>query len=504
MGNASNSKFAISRLAQSNKDTESVSELVRYPIKYGSGFVVQPEVDTYGDMVENTFESSNTDILGATVAGSVAMASHPDFIALGLASILGTISSTSVASGQTFTAVAGTDICTAAGHGLSNGQRVKFSSTTTLPDPLASGTIYFVGTLTSDTFKVYTTYANAITETSAVDITDTGTGTHTMTPESYKHTITPSSATDPNFHTILHDDGTVSRKVIGAVFTALGFGCDFEQKRMDVAADFTAIRREFNDDTLTADFTAATTDICTSVGHGLITGRPVRLTTTGTLPAGLATATTYYVRKLTDDTFKLYTTFEAAAADGTAVNITDTGTGTHTFTGYEVAYPVQEKINAFHFTRGGAELLITIDDGTEATYTSTWAGFSYQLGSAIDAEQRAGSNTFRVIEKADRGQSLTLMMDYDDATFCDLIQEYQTEGSPKKLKVVLTLRGKLIGQTDYFKIRGTFYNCHLGDHGYSQDPSIGKQTLSLAVNNDLAEGKSVQWEVWNDIDGYLS
>lgn len=81
-------------------------------------------------------------------------------------------------------------------------------------------------------------------------------------------------------------------------------------------------------------FTAATTDICTKTAHGFKTGDRVRVSSTTTLPAGLATATTYYVIKLTADTFKLATT-DALATAGTAVDITDTGTGTHSIVGYE-------------------------------------------------------------------------------------------------------------------------------------------------------------------------
>lgn len=81
-------------------------------------------------------------------------------------------------------------------------------------------------------------------------------------------------------------------------------------------------------------FTGATTDICTAVAHGFNGLERVRLTTSNTLPAGLATATDYYVIYLSADTFSLATT-PALAKAGTAVDITDTGTGTHTITKYE-------------------------------------------------------------------------------------------------------------------------------------------------------------------------
>lgn len=81
-------------------------------------------------------------------------------------------------------------------------------------------------------------------------------------------------------------------------------------------------------------FTAATTDICTAVDHGRVTGDgPHRLTNSGgALPAGLATGTDYWIIRLDDDTFKLATSFDNAIA-GTAVDVTGTGTGTHTLTG---------------------------------------------------------------------------------------------------------------------------------------------------------------------------
>jgi hypothetical protein len=76
-----------------------------------------------------------------------------------------------------------------------------------------------------------------------------------------------------------------------------------------------------------AAFTAvAATDIITSAAHGLQTNDLVQLTTTGTLPAGLSLATDYYVISRTLDTFQLSLT-----PGGSAVDITDTGTGTHTF-----------------------------------------------------------------------------------------------------------------------------------------------------------------------------
>lgn len=78
-------------------------------------------------------------------------------------------------------------------------------------------------------------------------------------------------------------------------------------------------------------FTAATTDIVTATAHGLETGDgPLFGTSSGTLPAGLTLATGYYAIKIDANTFYVATSRQNALA-GTRVDITGTGSGTHTF-----------------------------------------------------------------------------------------------------------------------------------------------------------------------------
>lgn len=79
----------------------------------------------------------------------------------------------------------------------------------------------------------------------------------------------------------------------------------------------------------TATFTAATTDIITAASHGLTAGTRITVASSGTPPAGLAVSTNYYLRDVTASTFKVSLT-----PNGSAVDITDTGTGTHTLTWY--------------------------------------------------------------------------------------------------------------------------------------------------------------------------
>lgn len=76
---------------------------------------------------------------------------------------------------------------------------------------------------------------------------------------------------------------------------------------------------------------AAATDLITAASHGCGLGLVGRMTTTGTLPAGLSLATDYFVIPVATNTFRVATSL-ANALSGAYVDITDTGTGTHTFT----------------------------------------------------------------------------------------------------------------------------------------------------------------------------
>ena len=81
--------------------------------------------------------------------------------------------------------------------------------------------------------------------------------------------------------------------------------------------------------------TTHASELVNCTAHGFKTGDKVRLTTTAAdLPNGFSVDTTYYVIYVSADTLKLAST-DANAVAGTAVTISDDGTGTHTITGYE-------------------------------------------------------------------------------------------------------------------------------------------------------------------------
>jgi len=84
---------------------------------------------------------------------------------------------------DTFTADASTDTMTWTStanipSNILTGTRVRLTTTTTLPAPLALATDYFVIRVSDTTYRLATTYANAVAGTQ-INITDAGTGTHT-------------------------------------------------------------------------------------------------------------------------------------------------------------------------------------------------------------------------------------------------------------------------------------------------------------------------------------
>jgi len=81
------------------------------------------------------------------------------------------------------------------------------------------------------------------------------------------------------------------------------------------------------DDTFTS--VATGTENITVTTHNFVTSDKVRLTTSGTLPATLATGTDYFVINVSANAIQLATT-NAFAIDGTPVDLTTAGTGTHT------------------------------------------------------------------------------------------------------------------------------------------------------------------------------
>ncbi|MBI3936758.1 MAG: hypothetical protein HY323_07255 [Betaproteobacteria bacterium] len=216
----------------------------------------------------------------------------------------------------TFTAVAATDVCTAAGGQIMTGEVVRLTTTDTLPAGLALATDYYLIWQSSTTFKLATSLANARAGT-AIDITDAGAGVHTVV---YYHGWSDNAALAALDAVLDEDYGArvALDEQDSTLNVAAANACDEMVVVVETTATFTAV---------------AASDLCTKSDKVFwATGDKVWTSNSGGgLPGGLAASTDYYVIRVTEDTLKLATTLGAARA-GTAIDITTAGTGTHTLT----------------------------------------------------------------------------------------------------------------------------------------------------------------------------
>ncbi len=130
----------------------------------------------------------------------------------------------------------------------------------------------------------------------------------------------------------------------------------------------------FTTQTFTAD---AASDVCTAAGSlsaDNFGGTAVYFTTTGTLPAGLTTGKVYFLIYQSATTFKVavqangYKNSVGSAA-GTAINITDAGTGTHTVTAVAVGtinWIKQDPRDSYYFAMDSNGRMWFVPSGTRA------------------------------------------------------------------------------------------------------------------------------------------
>lgn len=189
-----------------------------------------------------------------------------------------------VDTGTTFTANAGTDVITAATHGLSAGQILLLDSTTTLPGGLSPNTIYYVINPTTNTFQLATSAGG-----SAVNITDTGTGTH-------------------SYHTQFKVPDSRGRVIVGTG-TGVKVG--------------TFVSRASNVVTLSG--------LTNANNNEFQTGQAVVYSAPGGAMTGLTSGSTYYLIRLSNTTYSLASSL-ANAQNGTAIALSSDGTGAQTFT----------------------------------------------------------------------------------------------------------------------------------------------------------------------------
>lgn len=119
-------------------------------------------------------------------------------------------------------------------------------------------------------------------------------------------------------------------------------------------------------------------DTITENDHGYSTGYgPIQLTTAGTLPAGLSPLTNYWLIVVNSNTLKLATS-PANAAAGTAVPITDDGTGTFIASNSIAVYDNGTQVSPSDYTVT-APNIITFDSAPTDEHVLTWSGKYYYV-----------------------------------------------------------------------------------------------------------------------------
>jgi hypothetical protein len=126
--------------------------------------------------------------------------------------------------------------------------------------------------------------------------------------------------------------------------------------------------------------TIAAPGVVTWSSHGLSTGTPVVFTTTGALPTGITSGTTYYVVVVDANTFQLATSVaNAIASTPTVITTSGTQSGTHTGTRYNITQRLSMQSVTGVTDRLGADLVIT---GSQGTGTGAGGSINFQVAPA--------------------------------------------------------------------------------------------------------------------------
>lgn len=140
-----------------------------------------------GDVAPDTKHILNASAFTAAATTAPGILMLVDLLGWHRVTSVTTTSAQSTVFGVTFTANAGTDIITHTGIDISTASKVRLTTTTTLPAGLSLATDYWTVRQSSTTSKLAASRADALAGTT-IDITDAGTGTHTVTLQLPRYT----------------------------------------------------------------------------------------------------------------------------------------------------------------------------------------------------------------------------------------------------------------------------------------------------------------------------
>ena len=132
--------------------------------------------------------------------------------------------------------------------------------------------------------------------------------------------------------------------------------------------------------TATVTITIAAPGVVTWSNHNFSTGTPVVFTTTGALPTGITSGTTYYAVVVDANTFQLASSVaNAIAATPTVITTSGSQSGTHTGTRYNITQRLSMQSITGVTDRLGADLFI---QGSQGTGTGPGGSIIFQVAPA--------------------------------------------------------------------------------------------------------------------------
>jgi hypothetical protein len=248
-----------------------------------------------------------------------------------------------------------TDVITANAHPFLVGDRVLIGTKAggTLPQvssaDVSEDTFYYVGTVTTNTFKLYATRANAVAETSAINFT--GAGTYVRIVAQWDLVLNTVDGRQVIFHAAaLESQPDLDLQAEETPFGEVTFKIYLRSRYKSETAESLYTESEVTFPGWTASSSdiktqsqfvawatqipvtsvALSTEVLTSAAHGLTTGDKVYPGTTGTFPTtspALDTETPLWVNVASSSTFTLHSTAAAASAGTGAVAFSAAGSG---------------------------------------------------------------------------------------------------------------------------------------------------------------------------------
>jgi hypothetical protein len=246
-------------------------------------------------------------------------------------------------------------------HGFITGTKVTYShGGDSAIGGLTSGTDYYAINITKDYIRLATSAENA---SSGVPVTLTSWGAgigHSLTTSQINGYVTGS--------------GTVSTTSGSTLVNGVGTSFSKILKNGDLFRLFPADTVVSSTGISTSAIAVNPTNTFTITAHPFVTGDNVIFETTGTAPTGLVAGYYYFIRKIDNNTIKLFNTAADASANTNPVTFTTVGSGLVSFHKNTPNAPIIRKITAI-----GSDLQITVD----RPYATSYSGRSYSYATFI-------------------------------------------------------------------------------------------------------------------------